>query len=65
LFPWFSACEHELSENIKKAYAAIGLAITKAHTVIEQYHQPLVEQKRSDPGKAESISARSSASSIR
>ena len=24
-----------------------------AHTVLEQYYQPLVEQKRSDPGTAD------------
>jgi hypothetical protein len=35
------------------SFTAIGRSIAKAHTVLEQYYQPLVEQKRSDHGTAE------------
>jgi len=35
------------------SFTAVGRSIAKAHTVLEQYYQPLVQQKRSDPGTAE------------
>jgi hypothetical protein len=37
----------------KKPLADIGAAIAKAHIMLEQYCQPLVERRRSDPGTAE------------